>query len=593
MQDKLRPLALLCALVLLMGSLAACSSGNNSSNGPGLSASSGAENGNTAPSDTGEGAAGKEPEPVTLTIFAEWVINPLSSNIQTDPVMEEIRKQTGITLDFEPFLGSGDANARLSTLLASNDLPDIVIAGSEMMAKLAANRKIIPLDDLVASRGQNLSELFPQALSIMRLQSHDGKLYYIPSDINGGDYNPYLSSNLWSLRWDLYKRLGEPKMDSLDDFVNVMKQMQQLEPVNNEGKPNYGLGLFLGDSWGSGLVDKGVANAQGFVGAGGAGIFLRDAKQDVLVPRLHDPNSVYWEALRFYNKAYREGVLDPESATMKFSNVLDKAQAGRYLASYGNWLSNGLNESFVANGQPEKGYVTVPVWQKTADIYANAINDGGNQFKWGISANSKHSERAMDLINFLASYDAVQLLVNGPEGLTWEMKDGKPALKEQAIIDMQTDPDYRKKTGAGLWTHMRINGNYDHPGGWRTNLTWEPDYFADHLQGAQKAFMEEKGYSYPTEGVDRVPNNTQSFTLQASLSLEPGSDLAAKQNNIAAYADTAATALIFAKSDDEFAAGKAKVIEEVMKMGIEDVFEHYYNAYEALKQKVANLGAGS
>lgn len=572
--------------------LAACSNNNNGAS----EASSSAPAASSAASESAGAAesapASAEPEPVTLTIFADWVINPLSTNIQTDPVMEEIRKQTGITLDFEPFLGSGDASAKLSALLASNELPDIIVtSNNDMIDKLVKNQKVMALDDLVAARGQNLTDNFSHALSLMKLQSSmgDGKLYFIPGDINGGDYNPYLSANLWSLRWDLYEKLGKPVVNTLDEFVGVLKQMQALEPKNKEGKDNYGLGLFMGEGWGGALLTKGGANAAGMIDAGGNGVFFRDAAKDELVPRLHDPNSAFWDSLAFYNKAHREGVLDPESATMKFGTILDKAGAGRYLASYGSWLSNGLNEKFIADGTPEKGYVTLPIAMKSENIYANAVNDAGNQFKWGISANSKNAERAMDLLNFLATYEATQLIVNGPQGLTWDMVDGKPALNEQSIKDMKSDPDYSKKTGANLWNNMKINGSYDNPAGWKTNFTWSPDYIKANLSGAQKNFIDAMGYSYPLEGIDSVKNNTQSFSIQASLHPEAGSDLATKETNIATYAGTATAALIFAKTEEEFLAGKEKVISEVKKLGIEELFAFYHDEYARIKAEVDKM----
>ncbi|GBG06950.1 hypothetical protein PAT3040_01492 [Paenibacillus agaridevorans] len=569
--------------IVMVVVLTACSK-NNGEN----SVSSNAPTSSAAASET----SSSELEPVTLTIFADWVINPLSKNIQTDPVMEEIRKKTGITLDFEPFLGNGDASAKLSALLASNELPDIIVtSNNDIINKLVQNKKVMALDDLVTSRGQNLTQNFSNALNLMRLQSpvRDGKLYFIPGDINGGDYNPYLSANLWSVRWDLYDKLGRPAVNTLDEFVDLLKKMQELEPKNKDGKDNYGLGLFMGEAWGGGLVTKGGANAAGMVDAGGNGIFLRDVAKDELVPRLSDPNSAFWESLEFYNKAYREGVLDPESATMKFGTILEKAGAGRYLASYGSWLSNGQNEKFIADGTPEKGYVTLPIATKSENIFANAVNDAGNQFKWGISTTSKNAERVMDLFNFLATYEATELIVNGPQGLTWDMVDGKPALTAQAIEDKKSDPDYSKKTGSNLWSNMKINGNYDNPAGWKTNFTWSPEYIKANLAGAQKNYIDAMGYNYPMEGIDSIPNNTQSFSLQASLHTEAGSDLATKETNIATYAGTATAVLIFEKTEADFLAGKEKIINELKKMGIEEVFTFYHDEYARIKEEVANM----
>lgn len=48
----------------------------------------------------------------------------------------------------------------------------------------------------------------------------------------------------WDVRWDLYKELGYPEIKNLDDMVEVLAQMKEICPKDDNGKTTYGVSLF-------------------------------------------------------------------------------------------------------------------------------------------------------------------------------------------------------------------------------------------------------------------------------------------------------------------------------------------------------------
>ena len=52
-------------------------------------------------------------------------------------------------------------------------------------------------------------------------------------------YGPYL-------RWDLYAQLGYPKIDTIEDLLPILKQMQELSPTNEDGEPVYAFSFLQG-----------------------------------------------------------------------------------------------------------------------------------------------------------------------------------------------------------------------------------------------------------------------------------------------------------------------------------------------------------
>ena len=52
-----------------------------------------------------------------------------------------------------------------------------------------------------------------------------------------GTFGPFI-------RYDLYKEIGAPEIKNLDDFLTVLKQMQDLTPQNEDGQNVYAISLF-------------------------------------------------------------------------------------------------------------------------------------------------------------------------------------------------------------------------------------------------------------------------------------------------------------------------------------------------------------
>lgn len=55
----------------------------------------------------------------------------------------------------------------------------------------------------------------------------------VPSEGSEPIYGPYI-------RWDLYKELGYPELNTLEDLLPVLKHMQALHPVTESGERTYG-----------------------------------------------------------------------------------------------------------------------------------------------------------------------------------------------------------------------------------------------------------------------------------------------------------------------------------------------------------------
>lgn len=71
-----------------------------------------------------------------------------------------------------------------------------------------------------------------------------GSVYGLPVEV-GDNFASYkyadsTERNALKLRWDVYEEIGAPESGSMDDLLDVMKQMMESRPAEDDGTVNYG-----------------------------------------------------------------------------------------------------------------------------------------------------------------------------------------------------------------------------------------------------------------------------------------------------------------------------------------------------------------
>lgn len=253
------------------------------------------------------------------------------------------------------------------------------------------------------------------------------------------------------VRWDLYGEQGYPEIGTLEDLLPVIQKMQEDNPTTDSGKKVYGFSLF--SDWDGNMMNAGKQLVT-YYGYDESGFVLAKADgsdyQSIL-----DSDSEYIRALKFYFEANQMGLVDPESTTQNYDTLFAKFQEGQVLFSWWPWLGQAAFNT-TTNLTEGKGFMLAPIQDQKIFSYGAEVY-GGKQFI-GIGSNAEDPERIAAFIDWLYSSEGV--LANssqtsgssGPEGLTWEMKDGKPVLTEfgkQALLD--GDGDVPEEYGGGSY----------------------------------------------------------------------------------------------------------------------------------------------
>ena len=295
------------AIVLITLPLAGCATNDDTASVTSSAGGSDTPSGNTsntpAPAESGDTL-----ERITLTLYREGggMDPPYGDTV----IGKEIERATGIHM--EVIWGDQD---NLMLLAAGGDLPDIIkLWGSDptLGLSLIDSKQVIPLDGLLASHGQNILRRNTGIESLKKTFGTD-QTYFLPSGIAPANLDNPVHNGEWGFcpRFDLYLGVGAPEMNNEDDFLNMLRQIQDAQPVALSGNPAYALSAWVDWSW-----DPFIAPYIYSYGYKHLGNNTHYNIEDGSFSGMLDPDGIVWRAFEFWYKANQLGILDPEALVM-------------------------------------------------------------------------------------------------------------------------------------------------------------------------------------------------------------------------------------------------------------------------------------
>jgi len=541
---------------------------------------------------TTEATTKAPPEPVTLTVFGPAFGTVVTSGVQTDSVAKEIERVTGVSMSLE---GSPDT-PKWEAMLASGDMTDIVVVSDRKYFKpLIEGNLIQPMDSLLESNGADVKEIGPQMVDFSKkyCSNDTGKLYFLL----GGRYTENRNFNYtlspW-VRWDYYKEMGFPEIKSGDDLLNYIEKVVKAHPQTEDGRKVYGFSFW--HDWGAWSFETIGQIIRGYEGKG----FFVEGKIDMEqsmqtgdytgVTMMSD-DSAFIAAAKFIQKATLKGLVDPDTVTQKYGDVLSKFDAGQLAFCQVGWVLSNINGGFQGQGKTTSGYMPLPL--PTDAFQSDVVSALGSVNRsWAISSKCKTPERAMDLINYLFSYDGSRLLFSGVKGVDYIEKNGKLVLTPDTIQAKLIDPDFISKTGIGKITNYCglygsfIDPNYNQP----LNLFNTPEGFQALQTPLTLDYCQKYKVSYPAEIMyNRVK---YAFIDAAVKGLEEDmpTDISDIQGKVNMYITPALVQLSLTTSDAEFDAKLATIRKDLKDMGIQKLYDFNYTARKAALIKRAEIG---
>lgn len=515
-------------------------------------------------------------------------------------IVEDLEEKFNVTLKIKSY-----DNESLNLDLSGGTTCDIVQINDDHIEGVLKGKHAVNLENYKDTLAKNIfREDMEFRNNVMKTSKSNGEdvQYFVTPRVTFGDteanYGTVLN-NGYVVRWDLYKEIGCPEINNDEDYIKALKAMKEIYPETEDGLPVYAMSAYndsqLHSYFYNGCLTQGFVNLEG-------GIYVQSVENNELYPDIYDVDNPdvltpFWSGVQFYNQLYREGLLDPDCFITKAEDLQEKYTKGQYLGGNVNWHYGTYNENQRAE-DPEtlKEYVTLPA--KLG--WANEKNLAGWFGKYFfVSSHSPNVERAIMILDYLQSEEFSRKADSGVEGRWEKGEDGKPALTEDTIA-MKTDGsrlDEWKKAGIGGALSDACGEDYYNVAedGGRIDLWFEEDVLPKSMTFAEKDMCE-------TLGLD-VPSDMLKKKVEAGTSMDLGNCLNAIQmamettpknivridSNCEEITLNAIPNLVQAETDEEFAAAKAALMEELKGAGAEESVEWWTNAWKEAKTAIEEL----
>lgn len=514
-------------------------------------------------------------------------------------VVQKLEDKFNVTLSLKTY-----DNESLNLDLSGGNTTDIVQVNDANIEGVVKGKHAVNLEDYQDIAPNIFSENMNFRNELMKTykSNGDGVQYFVTPRVtfDGAEANyGTVLNNGYIVRWDLYKEIGCPEINNDDDYIEALKKMKEIYPETEDGLPVYAMSAY-NDSQLHAYFYKGCL-AEGYINLQG-GIYVQNVTTNELVPDLYDEgvegDTPFWSGVKFYNKLYREGLLDPDCFITKSEDLKEKYNKGQYLGGSVNWYYGTYNENQrTADPETLKEYVTLPSYLG----WGNEKNLGGWFGKYFfVSSHSENVERAVMILDYLQSEEFSRDIDSGVEG-RWTTDDsGKPSLTADTVA-MKTDGsrlDEWKASGIGESDLSAMCGldyyNVASDGG-LIDLWYDEDMLDDSMTYAEKDMCS-------TLGID-IPSDTLKKRVEAGTSIDLGTGINAIQmglpttpknivridSNCEEITMSAIPSLVQAASDEEFEAAKADLIAQLKDAGAEESVEWWTNAWTEAKTTIEGM----
>lgn len=538
-------------------------------------------------------------EHVEITIGGINVNSSDSKEGWPNEVVQKLEDKFNVTLSLKTY-----DNESLNLDLSGGNTTDIVQVNDANIEGVVKGKHAVNLEDYKDIAPNIFSDNMNFRNELMKTykSNGDGVQYFVTPRVtfDGAEANyGTVLNNGYIVRWDLYKEIGCPEINNDDDYIEALKKMKEIYPETEDGLPVYAMSAY-NDSQLHAYFYKGCL-AEGYINLQG-GIYVQNVTTNELVPDLYDEgvegDTPFWSGVKFYNKLYREGLLDPDCFITKSEDLKEKYNKGQYLGGSVNWYYGTYNENQrTADPETLKEYVTLPSYLG----WGNEKNLGGWFGKYFfVSSHSENVERAVMILDYLQSEEFSRDIDSGVEG-RWTTDDsGKPSLTADTVA-MKTDGsrlDEWKASGIGESDLSAMCGldyyNVASDGG-LIDLWYDEDMLDDSMTYAEKDMCS-------TLGID-IPSDTLKKRVEAGTSIDLGTGINAIQmglpttpknivridSNCEEITMSAIPSLVQAASDEEFEAAKADLIAQLKDAGAEESVEWWTNAWTEAKTTIEGM----
>lgn len=371
-------------------------------------------------------------EPITLNVYSQLAnYSGLQGHWSADLLLDKYNVRINII---------PDSDGTYATRMESGNLGDIIVWGADGDQYQTAAQQGMLLDWEEDGLGEEFAPYiwanYQAALEANRAKSPDGKIHGFGHNValKAGSHENFFYT--WDIRWDLYQQLGCPAVKNLDELADLFVKMKEICPKDENGNDTYAISIW--PDWDGNMVMYVKALATAYYGWDEFELGLINTETGEFQGCLQQ-DGMYIEMLRFFNKLYRLGLLDPNSASQTYSTMGEKVKAGGTFWSIFNYAGSSI---FNTKEHLEEGkYMYTFVPEEATPISYGLSLTGGNRI-WSIGADAEYPELCLAVINWLATPEGSMTMWYGPKGLTWDYNEEGGAYFTELGLKTSNDPAF-------------------------------------------------------------------------------------------------------------------------------------------------------
>lgn len=523
------------------------------------------------------GCGSKKNEVIKLNVYSQLAN---FSGKQIGWSADILKKKFNVELNIIP-----EGDGVFETRMTSGNLGDIVVWGADNdKYPLAVKNNLLfgwEDDNVLDEYGPYIKKNMPDALKKNKeltktiTNGASDKLYGFGANValNSKDHESFFYT--WDTRWDLYKKLGYPKVKNLQDYHKMLKNMQKLCPSDDSGNKVYAVSLW--PDWDDAMVMYVKAMATAYYGYDELALGLYDPTNGKYHDALEE-NGPYLEMLKWFNDLYQDGLIDPDSMTQTYDEMIAKVQNGGTLFSIFNYSGSlGYN----TKEHTSAGKLMYCMKPEDASPIVYGMNTQGGDRVWSIGAKTEYPEKCMEIINYLATPEGRMTMEYGPKGYTWDYDDQKHAYLTD--VGMKCQKDKNTTMGGGY------KGSY-HDGELQiNNVTWSLD--ASNPDSDGETYNKESWVSYnatPSSDIEKDWRDKTGCTTineymeKGKYTVAPGTSFSKETqdttlkttwNQVTTEIKNSSWKAIYAKSDKKFDSVVASMKKSAKKYGYDKCVE--------------------
>lgn len=523
------------------------------------------------------GCGSKKNEVIKLNVYSQLAN---FSGKQIGWSADILKKKFNVELNIIP-----EGDGVFETRMTSGNLGDIVVWGADNdKYPLAVKNNLLfgwEDDNVLDEYGPYIKKNMPDALKKNKeltktiTNGASDKLYGFGANValNSKDHESFFYT--WDTRWDLYKKLGYPKIKNLQDYQKMLKNMQKLCPSDDSGNKVYAVSLW--PDWDDAMVMYVKAMATAYYGYDELALGLYDPTNGKYHDALEE-NGPYLEMLKWFNDLYQDGLIDPDSMTQTYDEMIAKVQNGGTLFSIFNYSGSlGYN----TKEHTSAGKLMYCMKPEDASPIVYGMNTQGGDRVWSIGAKTEYPEKCMEIINYLATPEGRMTMEYGPKGYTWDYDDQKHAYLTD--VGMKCQKDKNTTMGGGY------KGSY-HDGELQiNNVTWSLD--ASNPDSDGETYNKESWASYnatPSSDIEKDWRDKTGCTTineymeKGKYTVAPGTSFSKETqdttlkttwNQVTTEIKNSSWKAIYAKSDKKFDSVVASMKKSAKKYGYDKCVE--------------------